>query len=103
MGVAPTAIASASVSYLSSSSLLSVKNRSHMKLLALHCSPQLVFCGGHLLMQPLQNNGTEIGMGNDQSYERQLPASQASLVVADSHTSRLAFSRLFVRFSGLTG
>ena len=44
MGVAPTAIASASVSCLSPSSLLSVKkNCSHMKLLALHCSPQLVF------------------------------------------------------------
>ena len=81
-GVAPTAIASASVSCLSSSSLVSEKKkRSHRKLLALHCSPQLVFCGGHLLMQPLHNNGTKIGMGDDLSYEPQLPVSKASLVV----------------------
>ena len=87
MGVAPTAIASASVSCLSSSSLLSVKkNRSHMRLLALHCNPRLVFCHGHFLMLPLHNNGTKIGMDNDQSCAPQLPVS----LVWCSHASRLA-------------
>ena len=57
------------------------KKRSHKKLLALHCSPQLVFCGGHFLMQPLHNNSARIGMGNDQSYEPQHPVSKASFVV----------------------
>ena len=83
MVVAPTAIASASVSCLSSSSLLSVKKkkRNHMRLLALHCNPRLVFCGGHFWMMPLHNNGTKIGMDNDQSSVAQLPVSKAFLVV----------------------
>ena len=79
--MAPTAFASASVSCLSSSLLSVNKKRGHTKLLALRCSPQRVFCGDQSLPQPLHNNGTKIGMGNDQSYEPQLPASKASLVV----------------------
>ena len=81
MGVAPTAIASASVSCLSSSSLLSVKNRGHMRLQELHCNPQLVFCDGHFLMLPLHNYGTKIAMDSGQSYAPQLPLSKAFLVV----------------------
>ena len=57
------------------------KNRSRTRLLALHCNPQLVFCDGHFLMLPLHNNGTQIGMDNDQSYAPQLPVSIAFLVV----------------------
>ena len=82
MGVAPTAIASASVSCLSSSPLaVCKKKRSHMKLLTLHCNPRLVFCSGHFLMLPLHNDGTKIGMDNDKSYAPQLPVSKAFLVV----------------------
>ena len=44
-----------------------------MRLLALHCNPQLVFCGGHFLMLPLHNNGTKIGIDSDQSCASQLP------------------------------
>ena len=39
-----------------------------MKLLALHCNPRLVFCGGHFLTLPSHNNGTKIEMDSDQSY-----------------------------------
>ena len=53
----------------------------HMKLLALHCNPLLVFCGGHFLTLPSHNNGTKIEMNNDQSYAPQLPVSKAFLVV----------------------
>ena len=52
-----------------------------MKLLALHCNPRLVFCGGHFLTLPLHNNGTKIEMDNGQSYAPQLPVSKAFLVV----------------------
>ena len=64
MGVAPTAFASASVSCLSSSSLLSVKK-------------PLVVCDGHFLTLPSHSNGTKIEMDNDQSYAPQLPVSKA--------------------------
>ena len=57
------------------------KNRGHIKLLALHCNPRLVFCGDHFLTLPLHNNGTKIGMDSDQSYAPQLPVSKAFLVV----------------------
>ena len=80
MGVAPTAIASA-LSFLIISAICKKKNRSHMKLLALHCNPRLVFCGGHFLTLPLHDNGTKIEMDNDQSYAPQLPVSTAFLVV----------------------
>ena len=113
MGVAPTAIASASVSCLSSSSLLAVKkNRSHTRLLALHCNPRLVFCCGHFLTLPLHSNGTKIELDNDQSYAPQLPVSKASLVVVwlsylppclQVSTGSRLFSTPFVGISGLTG
>ena len=80
MGVAPTAVASATLSCLSSS-LLSVKIRGHTRLLALRCNPRLAFCGDHPLPQPLHKNGTKIGMGSDRSCEPQLHLSMASLVV----------------------
>ena len=52
-----------------------------MKLLALHCNPRLVFCGGHFLTLPINNNGTKKEMDNDQSYAPQLPVSKTFLVV----------------------
>ena len=57
------------------------KKRSRMKLLALHCNPRLVFCGGHFLTLPSHNNGTKIEMDNDQSCAPLLPVSKALLVV----------------------
>ena len=55
------------------------KIRSQMKLLALHCNPRFVFCGGHFLT--LHNNGTKIEMDYEQSYAPQLLVSKAFLVV----------------------
>ena len=52
-----------------------------MKLLALHCNPRLVFCGGHFLTLPSHNNSTKVEMVNGQLYAPQLPVSEAFLVV----------------------
>ena len=80
MGVAPTAIVSASVSCLSSS-LLSVKNPQSHEI--------TVFCDDPCLPQPLHNNDTKIGTGSDQSCEPQLQMSRVSRLWSGSHTSRL--------------
>ena len=62
-------------------SAVCTKNRSYTRLLALHCNPRFVFCGGHFSTLPSHNNGTKIDMDNDQSYAPQHLVSKAFLVV----------------------
>ena len=67
-----------------------------MRLLALHFNPQHASRGGHFLMLPLHNNGTKIGMDNDQSCASQLPRVEGflgcglALIPSDSSSETLS-------------